>query len=251
MVKPLLKRLLAFAGYALVNTRRYYACDGLNTLHNDSFRRDPAFRDAYARGLRANQGIDPQWEWRAHVAMWTAMNAVRIAGDFVECGVNNGFISSAIMQRLNWQDGGKTFYLVDTFAGPVLTQYSEEEIRKGRLKIAEDALAAGSYSCDVEQVRQNFSQWPSAVVIQGAVPDVLAQFDDIRVAFLHIDMNCAMPERAALEFFWDRLSSGGFVLLDDYTYLGHESQSIAIGAVARQLGAEILSLPTGQGLIIK
>ena len=74
---------------------------------------------------------------------------------------------------------------------------------------------------------------------------------DQLVAFLHIDMNCAYPERAALEFFWDRLSPGAIVLLDDYAYFGHDRQAEAIGSAAQALGAAVLSLPTGQGLIIK
>ena len=64
-------------------------------------------------------------------------------------------------------------------------------------------------------------------------------------------MNCALPERAALEFFWDRLSPGAIVLLDDYGYRGHECQRDAIDEVARSKYVRVLSLPTGQGLIIK
>ncbi|HTB17249.1 MAG TPA: hypothetical protein VK708_03990, partial [Bryobacteraceae bacterium] len=71
------------------------------------------------------------------------------------------------------------------------------------------------------------------------------------VAFLHLDMNCAYPEAAALEYFWDRLSPGAFVLLDDYVYFGYESQTKAIDSLAASLGFNVLSLPTGQGLIIK
>jgi hypothetical protein len=64
-------------------------------------------------------------------------------------------------------------------------------------------------------------------------------------------MNCALPEQAALDFFWSRLAAGGIVLLDDYTYTGHESQTEAIDALAARLGFKTLALPTGQGLIVK
>ena len=100
-------------------------------------------------------------------------------------------------------------------------------------------------------MRANFAEWPNAIVVQGAVPDVLPAVDASSIAFLHLDMNCAYPERAALEYFWDRLSPGAFVLLDDYAYHGFESQAEAIDAVARSLGFDVLSLPTGQGLIMK
>jgi hypothetical protein len=41
------------------------------------------------------------------------------------------------------------------------------------------------------------------------------------------------------------------VLLDDYAYFGNDSLAHAIDSAAAVLGAEVLSLPTGQGLIVK
>jgi hypothetical protein len=100
-------------------------------------------------------------------------------------------------------------------------------------------------------VHANYSEWPNAVVVQGVIPEVLPALGIGKVAFLHIDMNCAYPETAALEFFWDHLSHGAVVLLDDYAYFGHDLQQSAIDAAAQTLGAKILPLPTGQGVIIK
>ena len=171
--------------------------------------------------------------------------------DVAECGVNAGFISSAIMQRLDWRNIQKRFYLVDTFSGPVLTQYSQEEIAAGRVNFAEDAIARGAYVTDLERVRANYSEWPNVEILQGVVPEALGNLAVEKVAFLHLDMNCAYPERAALQYFWNRLSPGAFVLLDDYAYFGCESQIEAIDSLALSLGFNVLSLPTGQGLIMK
>jgi hypothetical protein len=252
-MKRLIRKALDRAGYVLFNTRGPYgyARDGLFTMNNDHFRVDPAFRDAYARGVAASHGFDPKMEWRVHVALWAASTAARASGDFVECGVNAGFISSAIMQSLDWRRVDRTFYLIDTFRGPVLAQYSQNEIDRGRAAAAESSLDAGAYVTEIERVRANFAEWPTATVVQGTVPDVLHTVSFRGVAFLHLDMNCALPERAALEFFWDLLSPGGIVLLDDYAYFGNESQAEAIDSVATRLGFRILSLPTGQGLIMK
>jgi hypothetical protein len=252
-MKRLIARMLNRAGYVVFNTRSPYgyARDGLFTMNNDHFRRDEAFRAAYARGVEASRGHDPRMEWRVHVALWAASTASRVPGDFVECGVNAGFMSSAIMRSLDWRHSGKQFYLIDTFSGPVLSQYSLQEIDGGRAANAASALAAGAYVTDLERVRANFSEWPNAVVVQGTVPAVLDTVSVGDVAFLHLDMNCALPEKAALEFFWDRLSPGGVVLLDDYTYFGNESQTEAIDSVSARLGFKTLSLPTGQGLILK
>jgi hypothetical protein len=244
---------LAAAGYVVFNTRSpaHYAQDSLFTTNSDHFRGDPGFRAAYARGLRASHGVDPRHEWRVHVALWAAELAARVPGDFVECGVNSGFMSSAIMQRLDWGRVEKTFYLIDTFTGPVAEQFSEEEVRAGRLRVVEEVMASGGYEFDLGRIEENFAEWPNARVVQGVVPEVLAGLGIERVAFLHLDMNCAFPEVAALEFFWERMAVGGVVLLDDYAYYGNGELRLAIDAAAGRLGARVLALPTGQGLIVR
>jgi hypothetical protein len=251
VIKNLIKALSAKAGVGIFTVRGRYAQDGLFTVHSDHFRADTAFRAAYARGVQASHGVDPGFEWRAHVALWAARTGLRVEGDFVECGVNAGFVSSAIMKKLQWNTLGRRFYLIDTFSGPVLTQYSQEEVRKQRLSVARHALEAGAYVTDIDRIRANFAEWPNAIVVQGAVPEILERVEFGAVAFLHIDMNCALPERSALEFFWDRLSPGAVILLDDYAYYGHDCQRDAIDAAARVRGAEVLSLPTGQGMIVR
>jgi hypothetical protein len=251
MIKRAIRRILGRAGYTLFKTRDRYARDGLYTVHDDRFRRTPEFQAAYARGLKASRGVDPQFEWRVHVALWAGAAALRAPGDFVECGVNAGFVSSALMRFLDWRKIPRKFYLIDTFQGPVLEQFCAEEIAAGRAQIAKEFLAAGAYVTDVARVRDNFAEWPNAVVVPGTVPEVLPSLPIETVAFLHIDLNCALPERAALEFFWDRLSPGAIVLLDDYAYFGQQKQGEAIDSVAKRVGASVLALPTGQGLIIK
>lgn len=250
-MKTLIKALCEKFGVGIFKLRGRYAEDGLFTVHSDGFRADPAFRAAYARGVQARLGADPGFEWRVHVACWAAQTALRVQGDFVECGVNAGFLSSAIMNKLRFNTLGRRFYLIDTFTGPVLAQYSLEEVRKQRLSIAQKALEAGAYVTDMDRVRANFAEWPNAILVQGAVPDILEKVDFGAIAFLHVDMNCAFPEQRALEFFWDRMPPGAVILFDDYGSYGHDCQRDAIDAVLRGRGAEILALPTGQGVIVR
>jgi len=250
-VKDLALRQLYRAGFDVFRIGTRYAQDGLATIHNDGFRTRPEFRAAYRRGVDAGDGIDPGFEWRVHVALWAARTSLRAAGDFVECGVNAGIISSAIMHALRWNQRERRYFLVDTWDGPPLDQYDAQEIARGRLALAETGVAAGAYRTDLDRLRANFAEWPTAVVVPGRVPDILPSLPLTQVAFLHLDMNIALPERAALEFFWPRLSPGAMVLLDDYAYRGHELQGAAMDGAAEALGTEIVSLPTGQGLIVR
>jgi hypothetical protein len=251
LLKTILKPLLQRTGYTALNTRDYYSSDGLFTPHQPRFLKDSRFQQAYQRGIAASRGVDPNLEWRLHIGLWAASRALEADGDFVECGVNAGFISSAILEYLNWESTGKQFYLVDTFAGPPLAQYSSDEVQQGRDEVARQAAASGAYVTDLERVRSNFAQWPSAKVMQGEVPGILPQLPLTQAAFVHLDLNSAPPECAALEFFWPILSARGIILLDDYAYWNSSTQGNALDAVAARLGFDILSLPTGQGLILK
>lgn len=229
-----------------------YAQDGLISVHNHDFLADPAFRRAYERGLRAlDGGDDYRWHWRIHVGLWAAASASRLSGDFVECGVNRGFLSSAIMEALDWDRQGRTFWLLDTFSGLDERFVSEQERRAGTLQRNRDEIASGFYVRGPESVVANFAQWRNVRIVVGAIPDTLPQVTAASIAYLHLDMNCAPPEVAAAEHFWDRLLPGAPVLLDDYAYLGYGAQKAALDAFAARKGVAICSLPTGQGLMLK
>ena len=110
-----------------------YHQDGLYSIHNHEFMEDADFIRAYSRGLKA-AGCDYNWHWRVHVGLWAAAAAAKLPGDFVECGVNRGFLSSAIMALLDWDAHGRRFYLLDTFSGLDERYVSDEEKRAGVLE---------------------------------------------------------------------------------------------------------------------
>ncbi len=227
-----------------------YDQDGLRSQHNHDFMVDADFKRAYARGIKA-AGRDYNWHWRVHIGLWAARSAARLAGDFVECGVNTGFMSSAIMADLDWNETGRTFYLLDTFMGIDERYITDEEKAAGIMVRNETKIMAGTYSCDLEGVRNNFSEWPDATIIVGAIPDTLPEITSTQIAFLHLDLNCSPPEVATAEFLWERLVPGAFILLDDYAYSGYFTQKIGMDEFAKKQGVSIASLPTGQGLLIK
>ena len=226
-----------------------YDRDGLRSVHDHSFISDPSFRKAYDRGVRA--AGDYGWHWRVHIGLWAARSASRLDGDFVECGVNRGFLASAIMEDLDWDALGKTFYLLDTFNGFDERYLSPEDVKHGAAEKNRLALQSGFYVQGVEAVRENFSEWKNVQIVQGPVPETLGAVKACAIAFLHLDMNCAFPEVATLECFWERLVPGAMILLDDYAYVGYGVQKAAMDAMAIPKGVTIASLPTGQGLLIK
>ena len=246
-------RVLGLAGYRISRkpSKDTYEQDGLVSIHNHDFMQDPEFCKAYQRGMRAASGDDYYWHWRVYIGLWTAFSASKIPGDFVECGVNRGFLSSAIMEYLNWNSLSRTFYLLDTFSGIDPRYVSDKDVQRGALEKNKADISSGFYTTQIDGVRANFSEWKNVQIVQGSVPETLKAIQSERIAYLHLDMNCSPPEVAALEYLWPRIAPGGFVLMDDYAYRGFEPQKIALDAVASARNVRILSIPTGQGLLIK
>jgi hypothetical protein len=215
-----------------------YTRDGLRTAHNHSFVDAPDFQRAYWRGVQA-AGWDYEIQWRVHVILWAAAAARIVPGAFVECGTGRGFMASAICERLSWDR--RPFYLFDTFQPGTVAPGSDRR----------RPTPSPYYARDPDSVRENFREWAGVRLVVGIVPDSLAGVDVGPVAFLHVDMNDPAPEAAALRHFWPSLSPGAVVVLDDYAYQGFEASQRSADVVASELGVSILSLPTGQGLMIK
>ena len=92
---------------------------------------------------------------------------------------------------------------------------------------------------------------PTAALVRGKVPDTLGTVVIPRVCYLSIDMNVVEPEIAAIEYFWDKLSPGAPVIMDDYGWSSYRLQKEALDRFAARNGVTILNLPTGQGLLLK
>lgn len=251
-IKKTLQRAARQVGYDIRRVKRgpVYDRDGLYTSHNHEFMKAPDFQRAYWRGVNGTTGdaINTYGEWRVHIALWTAQNAFRQEGDFVECGVCLGFMSSSIMTYLRWNEtkGSRRYILIDNFEGIVPSLLTEEEKQLGRERQYGDI-----YSSTYEHAAKNLSEFSNIDFVKGNVPDVLSLAKTNKIAFLHLDMNATIPEISALKYFWDKLVPGAFILLDDYAYNYHEPQQRAFDELASELGYAVVSLPTGQGLIIK
>jgi len=251
-LKKILKRIIPDRIRKFINRIRHfvivdgplsYKQDGLYTLHNCDFLKDKLFLEAYNLGKETNSWKGADIHWRAHVVFWAASMAKNLDGDFVECGVNRGGYSRGIIHYIDFEKTNKKFYLLDTFCGLPGKYILPEEKEMGR--------KPGGYKECYEIVKQTFKNFHNVEIIRGAIPDILPLVKAERVAYLSLDMNSAIPEIAAAEYFWEKMVKGGIVLLDDYSYSGYLPQKNAFDKFAKSRKVEILQLPTGQGIIIK
>jgi O-methyltransferase len=225
----------------LIIFRRTYFGGRMASCHDASFMDDPRFDEAFSTARERNTSKADTYAWNVMVACWAASQASRLDGDFIECGTDRGSTAAAVLQYLSWKDNSRRFWLFDTFQGMVESQISKTDFGAHN-RFYEDTFHA---------VQKYFGQWSNVRPVQGVVPDSLKILpDQIKVAFLHIDMNCAEPESAALEFFRDKLVPGALILLDDYGWIAYRNQKTVHDTFAESIGRKVLPLPTGQGLII-
>jgi O-methyltransferase len=221
---------------SLLKNHRYIE-DGMGTSHVADFLRDPGFVSAYRKGVETGSWHGQEVRWRTYNACWAAQHALSLHGDFVECGVNRGGTSRAVVEFVDFGTlTDRRFFLLDTYRG-------SESIA---------AVNRNEYQECYQDVVKTFSPFANVKIIRGPVPDTLSQVDSEQICYLALDMNSAAPEIAALRCFWSKLVKGAIVLLDDYSYSeSYRPQKEAFDAMGREFGFSVLTMPTGQGMIVK
>lgn len=208
-----------------------WAGDNLFTFgRNLSFLDDEPLMAAVAK--HTNTVTEKAILWRTAVLAWAARHALRLDGDFVECGCYRGTTARILVDAVDLAHTDKRYYLYDTF---------EHDPRAPEISKAEFEA----------QVRQRFADLPNVIVTAGPVPAVLDRAAPEQISLLHVDMNNAAAEIGALEKLFQRMVPGAVLVLDDYGWLQYREQKRQEDAFLAKLGYTVLELPTGQGLVIR
>jgi O-methyltransferase len=219
---------VAGAGY-------HFADNFLTWGRNMSMFDDPAFVDAWKSNIEGPS--DEAIVWRRYVLACAAYHCVQLDGDFVECGAYTGVGMKTVIDYLGGLAFPKTFWGYDIF-----------EHDASMLNHAMPELGEGLYA----RVKNKFAAYPQVRLIKGLIPDVFEGNCPDRIAYLHIDLNQAPAEIAALEALFDRIVPGGMLVLDDYEWAGiYRSQKLAEDPWFEARRYRVMPLPTGQGLVIK
>lgn len=175
--------------------------------------------------------------WRRYVLACAAYHCVQLEGDFVECGAYTGVGMKTVMDYLGGTSFPRTFWGYDRFV---------HDASMANQKMQD--LGAGLE----ERVRAKFADYPQVNLVSGSIPESFDGQMPERIAYLHIDLNHAEPEIAALDHLFDRIVPGGMLILDDYEWAGvYRDQKLAEDRWFEARRYRVMPLPTGQGLVIK
>jgi O-methyltransferase len=136
-----------------------------------------------------------------------------VPGDVVECGTCNGG-SGAVLARVACRSPlGRHTWLLDSFAG--MPPAGPED--------GPDAAAyTGSCKGNLDRVREVLRTAgvddPAVALVPGWFHETLPTLPANPVALLHVDADWYESVRICLDHLYDRVSPGGFVVLDDFGY---------------------------------
>jgi len=145
-----------------------------------------------------------------------------VPGDFAELGVWQGttFLPLADTARRF----GNIIHAVDSFRG--CPEPSPRDISpEGHCQFGKGALSVGDSRLfrDLMRHHENVRIW------EGWIPEILQEIpDDVRFAFVHLDLDQFDPTEAALAWLWPRISPGGVLCCHDWF---DERTHLAAGAI--------------------
>jgi len=173
----------------------------------DSVRGNPRLRAVYHQWIRGNE-LNNNGDASRFLGLWLNLQRLtreEIEGDFAELGVWKGN-SAAVLAEFA-ELSGKRLFLLDTFSG------FDERDMVGVDQIKEKLFTDTS----LQYAQETVQHAGCTTYIQGFFPEsVTEELAAARFALAHIDCDLYEPMKAALEFFYPRLSRGGMLLMHDY-----------------------------------
>ena len=131
---------------------------------------------------------------------------LNISGDVAELGVFQGEFSSLISAAFP----DRKIHLFDTFEG-----FSEKDVAIETSCNLSRARTGDFSSTDVDSVLRIMPDPARTVIHKGWFPDTFADITDADFCFVSLDADLYAPTAAALPLFYERLSTGGVLLIHD------------------------------------
>lgn len=197
---------------------------------------DPSFEAVYGKA-RPHTLVSRD---RCYVLWRTLLQASRLSGAVLECGVFRGGTALLVADTLRADGPDRPIHLFDTFEGMPQTESGIDRFQRGDL---------GTTS--VDRVRALLSPYPSVRIHAGFIPDTFAGLEIDRVAWAHVDVDIYRSVLDCIEFVYPKMVPGGCMVFDDYGFPSCASARRAVDEAFAATPEVPLVLPTGQCVVFK
>lgn len=167
---------------------------------------------------------------------------VDVEGDVAECGTYKGASAYFIARNIIDKKMDKKLFLFDSFSGLSAPGVSDGEWWK-----------EGDLSSSIDDVRSTLKILGNTSfihILDGWIPSRFEDVAERKFCFVHIDVDLAEPTLHCLTFFYDRLSFGGIIFLDDYGHSSCPGVTDVVDSFLKDRKAHLCNLASGAAFII-
>lgn len=162
-----------------------------------------------------------------------AKRAALIKGDFVECGTYLGTSARKLAENCR-----TTVHLFDSWEG--VSELGEFD---------NNLYETLNWKTHLDIAKINLSQFSNVAFYKGWFPERFPEIADVNISLLHLDCSLYQPTKDSLEFMWERVVEGGYVICNT-----HEGLSTGPEKAVREFfagKAELVEYPMGILVAIK
>jgi tetratricopeptide (TPR) repeat protein len=214
---------------------------------------DPRYDALYRRALIATGNCPSPLKRRLRFRKLLELlsRVLELDGCVAECGCSRGMSSYLILSKLRLHDpkfDGHGYHVFDSFEG-LSTPTEEDEVADSDPN-AEDLRkmsTPGAFRASLEEVRQALAEFPFVEYHPGWIPLSFSGLPERKYRFVHLDVDLYGPTLAALDYFHPRMTRGGVIVSDDYTWPGARR---AVEEYCRRNGAGYRVTEHGQAVIM-
>lgn len=160
-----------------------------------------------------------------------------VDGAIAEVGVYRGWFANHMSRLMP----DRTLYLYDTFNG-----FDSRDITEEETAFSESFRKKTNLNdTTIELAMANIAYRKNVIIKKGYFPDTVEDVPEQNYAFVSLDTDLYKPILAGLEYFYPRLSPGGYIFVDDLRHPELLGVRKAVIDYCKQNKISYMSLPDG------
>ena len=169
----------------------------------------------------------------------------KLDGDVLEVGVWRGSTSIIMAAKLKYMNSNKHVYACDTFEGVVKSSSDHDNFYK-------DGEHSDTSFEFVKNIVQNEFNLDNVTLLKGIFPEETEHFiNDRKFSFCHIDVDTYNSAKEVVNWIWDRLSTGGIIVFNDYGFPMTRGITRLVNEYRKDSDKVVVHNFNGNGIIIK